>query len=463
MKILVRSLLPLLVFLLMSIYSITTKASSYEYKSIDYGENTATIGINDFGEIVGWNTTTGFLYRNMEFIPINYPITGSQTNPYSINNNGLIVGSIDDATGRHGFIYDEDVFSVMDHPERKDTSFGGINDGSKIVGYTVGNISGYTGIIYDGSDYTDVVPPNGHTHVQGINNYGDMVMWAAGGVSYVFDGANYTRIEHPNCPITFAYGINDAGLIVGDYRDDKGIHGFLFDGNDFMTIDYPGAINTWAYGINNHGQIVGNYIDIKGDRHGFLANPVPVPKPFAYITNYGDDTVSVIDTATNTVTATIPVGHCPFGVAVLPDGSAVYVTNSGVGTVSVIDTTTNTVTDTIPMESDVIWGIAASPDGSKVYVSVVGDRVSVIDTATNTVTDTIYGKFLPVGIAVHPDGSKVYVNNFADVDAVIDTNTNTVTATIPLYAWSIGIAVHPDGSKFMCQTRQLTITFPLLQ
>jgi YVTN family beta-propeller protein len=36
----------------------------------------------------------------------------------------------------------------------------------------------------------------------------------------------------------------------------------------------------------------------------------------AYITNSGDNTVSVIDTATNTVTATIPVGNSPFGVAV---------------------------------------------------------------------------------------------------------------------------------------------------
>jgi YVTN family beta-propeller protein len=36
----------------------------------------------------------------------------------------------------------------------------------------------------------------------------------------------------------------------------------------------------------------------------------------AYITNFIDDTVSVISTATNTVTATIPVGGFPLGVAV---------------------------------------------------------------------------------------------------------------------------------------------------
>jgi YVTN family beta-propeller protein len=47
----------------------------------------------------------------------------------------------------------------------------------------------------------------------------------------------------------------------------------------------------------------------------------------AYITNSSDNTVSVIATGTNTVTATIPVGGFPFRVAVTPDGSKVYVAN----------------------------------------------------------------------------------------------------------------------------------------
>jgi YVTN family beta-propeller protein len=47
----------------------------------------------------------------------------------------------------------------------------------------------------------------------------------------------------------------------------------------------------------------------------------------AYITNSGSNTVSVIDTTINAVTATIPlrVGGYPYGVAVSPDGSKVYV------------------------------------------------------------------------------------------------------------------------------------------
>ncbi|MEU9048496.1 YncE family protein, partial [Kitasatospora sp. NPDC048343] len=67
----------------------------------------------------------------------------------------------------------------------------------------------------------------------------------------------------------------------------------------------------------------------------------------AYVTNEGDNTVSVIDTATNTVTATVVVGTGPFDVAVTPDGLHAYVTNEGDNTVSVIDTATNTVTATV--------------------------------------------------------------------------------------------------------------------
>ena len=46
----------------------------------------------------------------------------------------------------------------------------------------------------------------------------------------------------------------------------------------------------------------------------------------AYVTNQLDNTVSVIDTATHTVLATIPVGAVPVGVAITPDGTRAYAT-----------------------------------------------------------------------------------------------------------------------------------------
>ena len=46
-----------------------------------------------------------------------------------------------------------------------------------------------------------------------------------------------------------------------------------------------------------------------------------------YVANDTGDTVSVIDAATRTVTATIPVGNGPYGVAADPAAGTVYVAN----------------------------------------------------------------------------------------------------------------------------------------
>ena len=56
----------------------------------------------------------------------------------------------------------------------------------------------------------------------------------------------------------------------------------------------------------------------------------------AYVVNNGSDTLSVIDTATNTTIDTIPVGHQPVGVELSPNGNIAYVANDGSNTVSVI-------------------------------------------------------------------------------------------------------------------------------
>ena len=48
------------------------------------------------------------------------------------------------------------------------------------------------------------------------------------------------------------------------------------------------------------------------------------------------DTVSVVDTTGNRVTASIPTGDGPTSVSVLPDGRQAFVTNLRAGTVRVL-------------------------------------------------------------------------------------------------------------------------------
>ena len=84
--------------------------------------------------------------------------------------------------------------------------------------------------------------------------------------------------------------------------------------------------------------------------------------PYLYVPNEYDHTVSVIDTSSDTVIATIPVGGSSTDTAAIsPNGEFVYVADeSGV---SVIATASNSVVATIPVGSGSAL-VAFSPNGS---------------------------------------------------------------------------------------------------
>lgn len=176
---------------------------------------------------------------------------------------------------------------------------------------------------------------------------------------------------------------------------------------------------------------------------------------YAYVTSLSGD-VSVIDTETNNVTATVPVGSqfgSQFGgVAVTPDGTKVYVANYGRNKISVINTSTYNV-----RAIDLVYptGVTVSPDGKKVYATSSRSyadwpkqSVFLIDTASNTVTDRVPVGYNPYGVAVTRDGDKVYVTNEgSDTVSVIDTLYNTVTGIVNVGKDPEGVAVTSDGKK----------------
>ena len=179
-----------------------------------------------------------------------------------------------------------------------------------------------------------------------------------------------------------------------------------------------------------------------------LAPGLALAAPFAYITNSLSSTVSVIDTASNAVVATIGVGLGPAGVAVNLAGTRVYVSNLASNSLSVVDTATNAVIATT-LVGATPSGVAVNAIGTRVYVANSdSNNVSVIDTATNAVVATIaVGKY-PVGVAVSPSGSRIYVaNSDSNSISVIDAATNAVVATIPFNSSPQAIAVDPAGAR----------------
>ncbi|HVJ51566.1 MAG TPA: YncE family protein [Aliidongia sp.] len=168
-----------------------------------------------------------------------------------------------------------------------------------------------------------------------------------------------------------------------------------------------------------------------------------IAAPFAYVTtNTG---ISVIDTATNQVSSTIPViGEA---LAVAPNGKRVYV--SGANGVAVINTATNAVVTTIPA----IGGpVAIAPDGAHAYAGE-SNAIAVIDTASNTITATVMmpsGIAGPSQIAIAPDGKHAYVLGRQAqfiVLTVFDTTNFSVSATVSLESLlpPTDLAVTPDG------------------
>jgi len=175
---------------------------------------------------------------------------------------------------------------------------------------------------------------------------------------------------------------------------------------------------------------------------------------FAYVANFGSNSISVIDRATNTVVDTIAVGPTPGGVAVTHDGKEVWVLAEN--EVDVIDTATNAISAKLTFSYELFPpvqpnSIVISPDDRRVYV--VNDlldgfgTVSVIDRSSHAVLKNITVGEFPWSVAVTPNGKRVYVTNSIDgTVSVIDAITLSVTYTTPVIAGqTFGLAVTPDG------------------
>jgi YVTN family beta-propeller protein len=156
--------------------------------------------------------------------------------------------------------------------------------------------------------------------------------------------------------------------------------------------------------------------------------------PKAYVGNFSDSTVSVIDTATGSVVATVPVATGPHGMAITPDGRFAYVSGDGASTVTAIDTATDKVAQTIEVGKSP-HGLAMTPEGGTLLVGVYGDdRVAFVDVATQKVVATV-AVAKPHTIAMRPDGKVAYVasqepGNFALV--VVDVPGRVVLRRVAL-------------------------------
>jgi YVTN family beta-propeller protein len=190
----------------------------------------------------------------------------------------------------------------------------------------------------------------------------------------------------------------------------------------------------------------------------------------------GNGQAAGIETTTNTLSSTIPVGNTPVYGVMTADGKRAFIMNQGDNTVSVINVQTNQL-DVVPAgaTNPISVGPGTGPlwadfavTRNELVVANAGNgttpgSVSIINiplcnaTAlptnpncdpTNPADATGFGQVLanvPVGVnprmvAVLSDGTRAYVVNQADSTvSVVNLTTNTVTKTI-----SVPATIHPN-------------------
>lgn len=172
------------------------------------------------------------------------------------------------------------------------------------------------------------------------------------------------------------------------------------------------------------------------------------------VTNYGDNSVSLIAADTLTADATVTVGGEAFAAAATDDRAYVSTASASYDSVSVIDTGTRTLITTHPLALNVT-GLAVGPDGKHVFASRAGrDGVdlAVIDTTSDRVgtVDLATGPGMSAdAVRVSPDGQRVYVatsDTYGDNLVVVDAETARVAATVTIWSTIRDVALSPDGS-----------------
>ena len=193
-------------------------------------------------------------------------------------------------------------------------------------------------------------------------------------------------------------------------------------------------------------------LPLSGCRPHDFPQYAPSYREYAYVTNGGSDTVTVLDVVNVRVDRELPVGRNPVAVAASPTRNEVYVVNAGAadanGSVSVIDAEHNTVVATIPLHRQPV-SIDLDADGNLAYVANSGSNsVSIVDLNARREAAQIGAGEEPVAARLAPDGKTLVVaNRRANSATLIDPVGRKVRAVFEGCPGAAGAVMLRDSSK----------------
>lgn len=178
-----------------------------------------------------------------------------------------------------------------------------------------------------------------------------------------------------------------------------------------------------------------------------------------YVAEEDANAVAVVDTSTQAVVKSIPVGNHPYGLLLTPNGHRLYVSNWAGHTVSLINTLNDEVAKTISVGAHPV-NMALGPTGLVYVADANADEVTVLSPLSNTVVDVIHlspfdGAPLsssPEALAVGPSNSYLYVacggENAVDVIKLEDAGERGgVWAKIPTGEYPTQVVLSATGRR----------------
>jgi len=178
---------------------------------------------------------------------------------------------------------------------------------------------------------------------------------------------------------------------------------------------------------------------------GLGANGVAVSGNYVYQAHRDSATMTVFERGgDNAYVSTLYVGALPFGVA--GNGDRVYVANFGSDTVTVIDSTTNTVIAEVAVGSQPAL-VAAAPD--RAFVSIMGASLGGQVQAIGRNGELLYvipTASGPFGLAYEPATDRLYVSHWSDRSIrVFQASTGALLRMAQAPGRPYALAVNPNS------------------
>jgi hypothetical protein len=212
----------------------------------------------------------GFIYKDGTYTSIDYP--GAQsTFPSAITPAGLVVGGyLDSNYAEHGFEYSvtakgKAVYTAINVPGGNNTIMSAAAPGGKLFGTTQGAGNATELFSYVQKTFTILLSTNTPIPTSASGN-GIVAGYFAGSTypspttAFTYAGGITTTLPVPSGQVsTIAYGVNNAGTVVGETVNSSYVDGgFVYSSNGTMTaLNPPGAASSYLTAINNKGTITG--------------------------------------------------------------------------------------------------------------------------------------------------------------------------------------------------------------